>query len=205
MLKQTSLKILSTRAVKLLKARVCMRARDFYSHGIHSAALARLCQQGHIIRVGRGLYELPNIDITEHHSLLVAQQRVSHGVICLLSALQFHELTTQMPHEVWMAIDRKAWRPKQDYPPIRLIYFGSNLLQRGIKAYRVEGEHVQITTPARTVADCFKYRNKIGLDVALEALRDYRRKRAGSIDELLKAAKDVRVSNVIRSYLEALL
>jgi predicted transcriptional regulator of viral defense system len=124
-------------------------------------------------------------------------------VICLLSALQFHDLTTQAPFEVWMAIDVRARRPRGKAPPLRIVRFSGKALTAGVETHRIEGVRVRVYGPAKTVADCFKYRNKIGLDVALEALRDYRRAHPGGLDELWKFAQICRVANVMRPYLEA--
>jgi predicted transcriptional regulator of viral defense system len=124
-------------------------------------------------------------------------------VICLLSALQFHDLTTQAPFEVWMAIDVRARRPRGTTPPLRIVRFSGRALTEGVEVHEIEGVRVRVYGPAKTVADCFKYRNKIGLDVALEALRDYRRQHPAGMDELWHFAHTCRVSNVMRPYLEA--
>jgi predicted transcriptional regulator of viral defense system len=154
--------------------------------------------------VGRGLYVLPDADVSEHHSLAEASKRVPHGVVCLLSALRFHNLTTQSPSEVWLAIGSKAWRPQVDYPRLRFVRFSDRALEAGVEEHSIEGVLVRVYSPAKTVADCFKYRNKIGLDVALEALRDCRRERKCSNDELWRYAKICRVANVMRPYMEAI-
>jgi predicted transcriptional regulator of viral defense system len=129
---------------------------------------------------------------------------VPDAIICLLSALRVHGLTTQNPSEVWIGIDRKARRPRLEWPSLHVVWWSSGALTEGVSERKLGSIPVRITTPARTVADCFKYRSKIGLDVALEALRDYRRKRAGSLDELHHAAITCRVDRVIRTYLEAM-
>jgi predicted transcriptional regulator of viral defense system len=129
---------------------------------------------------------------------------VPRGVICLLSALRFHNLTTQNPFEVWMAIPHKAWRPKGEGVRLRLMHLSGHALTSGVEEHRIEGVPVRVFNPAKTVADCFKFRNKIGLDVALEALRDYRRKHRSGMDELWRFAKVCRVTAVMRPYLEAL-
>jgi predicted transcriptional regulator of viral defense system len=141
---------------------------------------------------------------TINHSLAEACKRIPHGVVCLLSALQFHKLTTQAPFEVWLAIGEKARLPKMDYPPLRVVRFSGPALEDAITEQRVEGVIVNVYTPAKTVADCFKYRNKIGLDVALEALRDCWTQRRATMDELWRAAKICRVANVMRPYLESI-
>jgi predicted transcriptional regulator of viral defense system len=161
-------------------------------------------EQGKLTRVARGLYVATDVDVTEHHDLALAAKRVPHGVVCLLSALRFHELTTQMPFEVWLAINPKARLPKTEYPPLRIVRFSGMALSYGAAPHTIEGVTVRITTPAKTVADCFKYRNKIGLDVALEALRDGYRERKATLDEIWEAAKVCRVANVIRPYMESL-
>lgn len=140
----------------------------------------------------------------EHFTMLVVVARVPQAVVCLLSALRFHEIGTQSPHEVWIAIDRKARKPRLEGLPVRVVRFSGQALKAGVESRKVGDRDVRITSPARTVADCFKYRNKIGLDVALEALREvWRRKRATS-DELWRYAQVCRVSNVMRPYLESL-
>jgi len=177
------------------------RARDTE---LSRVALARLTKSGRLERVGRGLYAHPNARIGEHHTLVEAAVRVPHGIVCLLSALRFHKLTTQNPHEVWMAIGVKARKPKADWPPLRIVRFSSRALTFGIETHTIEQVEVQITSREKTVVDCFKYRNKVGLDVALEALREYLRSRRRSIDALMEAAAASRVTNVIRPYLDAL-
>ena len=180
-----------------------LRPRDLDAHGIPRIYLSRLCDRGLLDRVGRGLYVLPDADVSEHHTLAEAGKRVPHGVVCLLSALRFHGLTTQSPSEVWLAIANKAWRPQVDYPPLRFVRFSGRTLEAGVEEHSIEGVLVRIYNPAKTVADCFKYRNKIGLDVALEALRDCRRQRRCTNDELWHYAKICRVANVMRPYMEA--
>jgi predicted transcriptional regulator of viral defense system len=130
--------------------------------------------------------------------------KVPSGVICLLSSLQFHKLTTQAPPQVWIAIDMKAWMPRVLSPKTRFVRMSGPALNFGVKEYRVRGGRLNVYTPAKTVVDCFKFRNKIGLDVALEALRECRRLKKASIDEIWAAAKICRVANVMRPYLESL-
>ena len=142
-------------------------------------------------------------NLPEHHSLAEAAKRVPNGIICLISALRFHDLTTQAPHEVWIAISVKARRLRVDYPPLRIARFSGPSLDYGVTTKKVEGVAVRVFNPAKTVADCFKYRNKIGLDVALEALRDCYRRRKATMDELWKAARVCRVGRVMQPYLES--
>ena len=182
-----------------------LRARDARSAGIPSMVLTRMVARGNLVRVGRGLYELPHADIGEHHTLAEAAKRMPGGVICLLSALSFHGLTTQQPFEVWMAHRRGSWASKSDAPPLRLFRFSAASFEYGVEQHVVDGVLIQVTSAAKTVADCFKFRSTVGLDVALEAARDYLRLRSGTVDELWQAARVCRVHNVMRPYLEALL
>lgn len=196
-----SSRTLAARATRLARRRGVLRSRDFEAEGVTRVTLARLVEQGVLERHGRGLYGLPT-GTTEHRTVVEATLRVPKGVVCLLSALQFHQLSTQSPHEVWIAIAMKARKPAVDWPPLRVVRFSGAALTHGVEKHVLEGVEVKITSAAKTVADCFKYRNKIGLDVALEALAEYRRKR-GSVDTLMKAAAVDRVAVVIRPYLEA--
>jgi predicted transcriptional regulator of viral defense system len=185
-----------------------LNARDLKAQGIPREYLWQLQQKGLLERAGRGIYRQPNWAVTENHSLVEAAQRVPRGVICLLSALRFHDLTTQAPFEVWVAIDRKAHRPngsRDDHlTPLNIVRFSGEALTKGVEEYTIEGVTVKIYGPAKTVADCFKYRNKIGVDVAVEALRDCWQKRRASADELWRYAKICRVANVMRPYMEAI-
>ncbi len=181
-----------------------IRAKDIASRGIHPSVLQHLEQQGLLIRSGRGLYTSMEADITEHHSLIEAVKRVPSGVICLLSALSFYELTSQAPFKVWMAIPQKARHPKDNLIPLRIVYMSGEALNVGIEEHRIEGITVRVYCIAKTVVDCFKYRNKIGLDVALEALRQCWLKQRCSIDEIWRYARFCRMENVIRPYLDTL-
>ena len=180
------------------------RTRDLEATGASRLAIRRMLGAGQLRQVARGLYAPAGFEATEHHGLAAAAALVPEGVVCLLSALQFHGLGTQAPHEVWLAIGTKARKPTVTDPPLRIVRFSERALREGVETRTIEGVMVRVTTTARTVADCFKYRNKIGLDVALEALREYRRARR-SIDDLTRAAQVVRVANVMRPYLEAVL
>lgn len=193
-----------TRALDLLKERGMLRLRDFAAQGIGPETLARLVREQTIVRPARGLYQLPTAPTHAAHTLAAAAALVPNGVVCLVSALQFHELTLQVPSAVWMAIERTAWRPRIDYPPIRFVRFPESGLVDGVKRHRIEGMQVSITTPARTVVDCFRYRNKIGLDVALEALREGLRSRRFKPDDLWRVASKSRAWSVMQPYIEAL-
>ena len=181
-----------------------LRPRDLDPYDIPRTYLSRLCASGKLQRVGRGLYVLPGSDNTEHHALAEVCKRVPNGVVCLLSALRFHEITTQAPFEVWLAIDVKAWKPRLEYPPTRIARFSKAALHAGVEEHRVEAVTVRVYNPAKTVADCFKYRNKIGLDVAIEALKECWRSRRCTMDELWHYADICRVRNVMRPYLETI-
>jgi predicted transcriptional regulator of viral defense system len=189
--------------ISLARESGIIRPRDLEAYGIPREYLSRLCDKGVLERQCRGIYTLRDAELTEHHSLMQACKRLPKGVVCLLSALRFHYLTTQAPFETWMAIDRKARLPKAEGVPLRLVRFSGDALTEGIEHHNIEGVEVNVYCPAKTVADCFKYRNKIGLDVALEALRECRRERRCTMNDLWRFAKICRVANVMRPYLEA--
>ena len=181
-----------------------IRARDLDAAGIPRAYLRRLCDQGMLEQVDRGLYRLPNAPVTELHSLAEVAVRVPHGTICLLSALQVHGLTTEVPHAVWVMIARHARVPKLSHPKLEVVRASGRALELGIETRNVDGVLVRVTSPAKTVADCFRYRRHVGLDVALAALRDYIRAHRGGMDALVEAARADRVYAVMRPYMEAL-
>ena len=191
-------------AARKVLDRGAVRPRDVAELGVSRTRLKRMTRSGELERVGRGLYVPTNAAITGHHSLVEAAARVPRGIVCLISALRFHEIGTQSPHEVWLAVDRKARKPVVDWPRLRVARFSGAALTFGIEVHHLEGVRVRITSRERTVADCFKYRNKVGLDVALEALREYLRARERSVDALVDAARICRVSRVMQPYLEAM-
>jgi predicted transcriptional regulator of viral defense system len=188
----------------LTKKAGVLRARDLNGHRIPRTYLRMLQDQGLIRRVGRGLYVVEGANVTEAHTYAEAAKAVPHGIICLMSALRIHNLTTQAPFEVWMAIDVKARKPKIEYPPLRIARFSGVALREGVESRSIEGVTVKLYSAAKTVADCFKYRNKIGLDVAIEALRASLRERKATRDQIHRMAKVCRVANVIRPYMESL-
>jgi predicted transcriptional regulator of viral defense system len=190
--------------ISLAKDMGVIRPRDLDKHGIAREYLNRLCGKGILERQSRGIYTVPGAEVTEYHTLVQACKRVPKGVVCLLSALRFCGLTTQSPHEIWMAIDRKARLPKGEGVPFHFVRFSGDALLDGVELHKIEGVAVRVYSPAKTVADCFKYRNKIGLDVALEAMRECRRERRCTMDDLWHYAKVCRVTNVMRPYLESL-
>lgn len=192
------------RVIERIRRAGLLRPRDVRDEGIPSATFRRLEQQGVLRRAGRGLYMLADAaGVTEHHTLAEASARVPHGVVCLLSALRYHDLTTQSPFEVWLAVETGKWRPVVDYPPLRIVRFSGAAFTEGVEEHLVEGVTVRVYSIAKTIADCFKYRNKIGLDVALEALRDVRDRRLATNDALWHYAGVCRVANVMLPYLEA--
>ena len=190
--------------LRLVRRLGIVRPRDLRAHKLPGDALWRLARRGLLEQRSRGVYALAGHEFTEHHSLAEAAKRVPQGVICLLSALRAHNLTTQSPHEVWIAIDRKARLPKSGAAKLRVVRFSGAALSGGVEQRQIEGVRVPIYNVAKTVADCFKYRNKIGLDVALEALREAWRSRRATSNDLWKYAEICRVANVMRPYLESL-
>lgn len=187
-----------------LKAHSVVRPRDMDRMGLPRTYLNRLEKQGVIEKIGRGLYQWPEMDLGRHHSLVEVAKKAPKAVVALLSALNFHDLTTQNPNKIWLAIDRKAWRPEISYPPVRYITMSGEALKAGVETHEVEGVAIKVFCPAKTVADCFKYRNKIGLDVALEALREGWSARKFTMDELMRYAEICRVKKVMQPYLESL-
>jgi predicted transcriptional regulator of viral defense system len=189
--------------IRLARESGIIRPRDLEAYGIPREYLRRLCVKGILERQSRGIYTLRDAELTQHHSLMQACKRLPKGVVCLLSALRFHGLTTQAPFEIWMAIDRKARLPKAEGVPLHLVRFSGEALTEGIERHSIEGVEVSVYCPAKTVADCFKYRNKIGLDVALEALRDGWAQQKFTMDEIWHFATVDRVANVMHPYLES--
>ncbi len=191
-------------ALLRLARRGLVRARDLDQADIPRAYLRRLCDRGLIERVGRGTYRLAGAPATEFHSLAEVAVRVPHATICLLSALQLHELTTEAPHAVWVMIDRHARMPTLSSPRLEVVRASGRALAHGVETRTIEGVQVQATSPAKTVADCFRYRQRVGLDVGMAALRDYLRKHRGGVNDLVEAARADRIYTFMRPYLEAL-
>ncbi len=192
------------RALRLIEEKGLTRPRDLQGHGITRAHLSRLVDQGLILRQARGVYVAARHALTAEHTLAQVAKRVPDAVFCLLTALRFHGLTTQSPSEVWIALPEKARRPRLEYPRLRVARFSGAALTEGIEQRRIEGVTLRITSPSKTVADCFKYRNKVGVDVAVEALRDFSRKHRGRATELARFARVCRVSRVMQPYLDAI-
>ena len=192
------------RAVGVATERGIARAGDFDAAGIPRSYLKRLCDEGVLMRHGRGLYQLADAELSAAHSLAEMARVVPRGTVCLLSALLFHELTTQLPHAVWLMLDSKDWAPRN--PPVMttIVRASGESLTAGIQRHSIEGVHVPVTAIAKTVADCFKYRNRVGLDVAMEALRDCLRYRRATVDDIMRFARICRVGNIMRPYVEAM-
>lgn len=190
--------------LKIAKKKGIVRPRDAEAAGISAVYLNKLHAEGVLEKPSRGIYVLPGTDFGENQTLLEACSRVTSGVLCLLSALRFHDLTTQAPYEVWVAIPEKARRPRVEYPPLRIVRFSGAAMAHEVQEHKVKGGTIRVYSPAKTVADCFKYRNKIGLDVAIEALRDCWSQKKATSDELWQAAKVCRMTNVMQPYMEAL-
>lgn len=188
----------------LLQKTGVLRPRDVKPLGISGVYLNKLYADGVLDRPSRGLYTLADDEPGENRSIVEACKLVSAGTVCLLSALRFHDLTTESPFEVWLAISRKARMPRIEYPSLRIVRFSGDALTFGVETHDIEGVPVRVYSTAKTVADCFKYRNKIGTDVAIEALRDCLSQRKATMDELWAAARVCRMSNIMRPYLEAM-
>jgi predicted transcriptional regulator of viral defense system len=193
----------NSRLVSLAEKQPVLRAGDVARQGIHTSTLARLTKTGDLEKVGPGRYRLSrSTPTTEHHDLAVATAAVPRSVVCLISALQFHDIGTQLPAEVWIAVPRGARVPRVSAPPIRVVNVSTAVFDLGIEEHRIEGQPVRIYSLARTVADCFRFRNKVGLDVALEALTEAWRSKRLKLDELNRIAKKLRVQRVMQPYLE---
>lgn len=190
--------------LQLAHERRLLRARDLLEQGIPTVALTRLVAAGKLERIARGIYSLPNQPISEHRSLVEAAIRIPRGVVCLLSALRVHDIGTQAPFEVWLAIPHHMPAPRLDQPALRVVRMSGQALSEGIEARQIDGVTVPVFNAAKTIADCFKFRNKIGLDVALEALRDGWHQRKVTMDDLWHYATIDRMTNVMRPYLEAM-
>lgn len=194
----------SEQILDLARRRRLLSAADVREHGWSPQLLIRLHHIGRLRRVARGLYSLPVVDPTEHQTLSEICRRAPKAVICLLSALQFHEVGTQLPHEVWIALPEATRTPAVDYPPLRVTRLRGAAYSEGIQTVIEDGASIRIYSVAKTVADCFKFRNKIGLDVAMEALKEAWRSRMLDMDEVTRYSRINRVERVMQPYLEAL-
>lgn len=190
--------------VEIIEKLGVVRPRDLTQYNIPSVYLRRLYERGVLEQPAAGLYRLSEAEPSQYHTLAIVSKRVPGGVICLLSALRFHDLTTQSPPDIWMAIESHAKRPVMRDLPVRFLRYPLQSLESGCEIHVIEGVTVKITNPAKTVADCFKYRKKIGNDVAVEALRECLQRRLCSPSEIGRYAKLNRVLTIMRPYLEAL-
>ena len=188
----------------ILAARGIVRLAEFRSSGITAATVSRMVQDGEVVRLTRGLYQLTDAQLDTSHSLAEAAKRLPKGVVCLVSALAFHGLTDQIPKKVWLAIGKKDWEPKPDGTPIRIVRFTDKLLAEGVETHLIESVPVKVFGAARTVADCFRHRSKVGLSVAIEGLQEALRQRKATPAEIARQAERGGISTVIRPYLEAL-
>ena len=180
-----------------------LRASDLASIQVPRSVLARLTGAGLLEKRARGLYALPNAPMSEFETLAMVAAKSPQSVFCLLTALQFHELTTQLPRAVWIAMPRGSHVPKIDYPPIKMVQFSGAAYAEGIEEVQRDGVKLKFYSAAKTILDCFKHRSKIGLDVALEALKEARARNIASSDEIWRFAKICRVTSVMRPYLES--
>lgn len=180
------------------------RSRDLVAKGLTRSEITRLKRRGALVAVGRGVYALPGYQLGEYAAVTLVASRKPEVVFCLLTALRLHDLTTQAPHEIWIAIANKDHPPRMSYPPLRTVHFSAAALAAGVETRKVDGLIIRLTNPARTAVDCFKFRNKIGLDVALEALRETYRNRRATLDQLWQYARLQRVAKIMRPYLESL-
>lgn len=192
------------RILDLARERRLLRACELDAIEAPRIALTRLTASGLLERVGRGLYRLSDALGSEHESLVIVAARAPQAVFCLLTALQFHGLTTQLPRQVWIAMPRGSHVPRIDYPPLRMVQVTDALRAIGVEEYTLDGVVLRVTGVARTVVDCFRYRNRVGLDVALEALREVRSGGQATVDELWRCASACRIANVMRPYLDAI-
>lgn len=193
-----------TRILQLARSRKLLRARDLAPHGLPTIALTRMVQAGKLERLARGLYGIPGAPISEHRSLAEVSLRVPKGVVCLISALYVHDIGTQAPFEVWLAMPHNAPAPRLDTPRLRIVRMTDAALADGVVCIKADGVSIPVFSAARTVVDCFRFRNKIGLDVALEALRDGWTRRKFAMDDLWRYARAGRVANIMRPYVEAI-
>ena len=193
--------------VELARSKGILQIRDVREAGFHPEHVRRLCQSGRLKRIDRNAYVLADAEMSADISLASVSKRIPNGVMCLLTALRYHDIGTQLPHAVWVAIDRNTpWpRPAIENPTTQIFRFSGQSFTAGIEVYNIDGVPVRIYDPGKTVVDCFKYRNKIGLDVALEALKDVLRNRRCTVGQIFEYARIRRLSKVIYPYMEAML
>jgi predicted transcriptional regulator of viral defense system len=190
--------------INMAKKKGIISNKDVEKAGIPREYIYRLCDDDILRKLDRGLYMLRDSPISEQFNLLEVVKKIPHGVISLISALNYHQLTTQIPHEIWITIKRGSWNPDFEYPKINITFASEKVFHYGIQEHIIDQTKVKIYSPAKTVVDCLKFRNKVGLDIAIEALKEVLRKKSACVDELMEAAKVCRVTKIILPYLEAL-
>lgn len=188
----------------LAKEKGFIRAEDVEAAGISRNYLYKMHKEGLLVKSATGIYALPDAPVTENSQLAEVSKKMPQAIVCLISALSYHGITTQIPHEIWLAVPRGSWRPDVEYPPLNLTYLSGEAYSFGSQEHDINGGTIKVYSPAKTVADCFKFRNKVGLDVAIEALREAWRSRKVTMDELVEAAEVNRVLKIMRPYLEAI-
>ena len=188
----------------VLAERGIARLAELRNAGVTAATVSRMERNGEVVRLARGLYQLPDAELDANHSLAEIAKRAPKAVICLVSALAFHGLTDQLPRQIWLAIGRNDWAPQPNGPAMRIVRFTDSLLNESVDTHVVEGVPVKVFGIAKTIADCFRYRNKIGLSVAIEGLQETLRQRRATPGEITDQAERGGVGTVIRPYLEAL-
>jgi len=181
-----------------------IRTHEALAQGIHRRTLYGLRDEGKIIPITRGLFQLADLDIPAQIDLVEVAKKVPKGVICLISALAFHQLTSQTPHYVWLAVDRKARKPRIAYPPVRVFFFSGDAFSRGIETHHIMEHEVRVYNPPKTVIDCFRWQEAVGLDVAIEAAKEYLKRQESSPAALMEYAKACKVEKIVRPYLEAM-
>ncbi|MAF58619.1 type IV toxin-antitoxin system AbiEi family antitoxin domain-containing protein [Ponticaulis sp.] len=191
-------------ALEMLRDRGIVRLSEFKAAGITAATIGRMREDGDVMRLARGLYQLPDAPLDVNHSLAEAAKRVPKGVVCLTSALAFHELTDQLPRSVWLAIGKNDWSPTDDETSLRIVRFTDKLLKEDVETTSIEGVPVKVFGVAKTISDCFRHRRSVGQSVALEGLQEALRQRKATPAEIAKSAAHGGVSTVVRPYLEAL-
>lgn len=191
-------------ALEMLQDRGIVRLSEFKAAGVTAATIGRMREDGDVVRLGRGLYQLPDAPLDVNHSLAEAAKRVPKGVVCLTSALAFHELTDQLPRSVWLAIGKNDWSPTDDETSLRIVRFTDKLLKEDVETASIEGVPVKVFGVAKTIADCFRHRRSVGQSVALEGLQEALRQRKATPAEIARSAANGGVSTIVRPYLEAL-
>jgi predicted transcriptional regulator of viral defense system len=192
------------KALQVFEKNKVMRSTEVFAHGVQPRTLYKMRDEGLLVQEGRGLYRLANEQIWSDPDLALVSLRIPKGVVCLISALYFHQLTTQIPHEVYLALPKDSEKPRLQHPPIRFFWISPEPFKAGIEKHTIDNVEVKVYSVAKTISDCFKFRNKIGMDVALEALREGLNQRRCTPEQILRFARINRVERVMLPYLEAL-